>query len=345
MIVGIDAGNSTTIAYYEGDKGQGTTLIIPSDIAPGSLIAFEQTQQRSPSTKKGEHILTHAGADLYVGTLAQDHARWSSAGLGDNARYWAGHCKRLILTALAGLALPEREPIALATGMPFLLWADKSNQKRVIESLKGKHTIVYNAKERSFVIDRVLVLPEAGAALAAIPAVNGAGAGADRAILDIGGRTIDGYYSRAGAPAIDMCFSDTIGLQDIKDALQQKVTPKARPLGSGELDRIVYAASVGAALPVLYHAGQTVSYEQELSEAIDSVADRIIARAGQAWGSGLHTGPLAGAAAQIDVIGGGARLFAPRLAQRIPHATMAPDPHLCNALGFYRAGVEKWGNA
>lgn len=346
IIVGVDAGNSTTVAYWEQGKGQGTTLIIPSDIAAGSLLAFEQTHQRSPKSENDEHIMEHEGASVYLGKLATQQSAWSSAALGDNTRYWTGHTKRLILAALAALGLTGDDPIYLATGMPFTLWKEKENQKRVIASLKGKHHIVYNGNERSFQIDRVLVLPEAGAALAAIPSRNGTSPESERAILDIGGRTIDGYYARAGQPVIARCFSDTIGLQDVKDLLQQRMSERARPLAAHELDSIIYAASVNhTTMPVVYHAGQMIDYASELQAAVSETAARIVARASQAWGNGLHTGALAGAAAQIDMIGGGAHLFAGALKEHMPHAVVQPDPHTANVHGFYQAGVEKWGKA
>jgi hypothetical protein len=345
-IVGIDPGNSTTIGYYEQGKGQSTSVVIPSEIAAGSLLAFEQTHQRSPKTQSEEHVMEHDGASVYVGKLATQQSAWSSAALGDNTRYWNGHAKRLILAALAALGITGDDPIHLATGMPFVLWKDKEHQKRMITSLKGTHQITYNGNERSFRIDRVLVLPEAGAALAALPSRNGTSPESERAILDIGGRTIDGYYARAGQPVIARCFSDVIGLQDIKALLQDRISTRARALAGHELDSIIYAASVKhTSMPVVYHAGQQIDYTSELDAAIREVASRIASRASQAWGNGLHTGALAGAAAQVDLIGGGARLFAGVLQQHMPHAVLAGEPHMANVHGYYRAAVEKWGKA
>jgi len=331
-IVGFDPGNSeaTLIAGKN-------TCTIPSYIGSGSLDELRRIRGGAgrDGLEQGEYVLECDGRSLFVGALALEQTRDASSARGDVSRYWNGHTRRLLLT-LAAAALPRAETsIRVVTGLPVQVWS-KETVKQVQQSLVGEHHFTLNGRQRGLTVEGCLVMMEGAGALAA----HGLGTDVPQAVIDVGGRTTDLFWALGQKPDISRCDGLPVGIEKAGDQLSAAVLLEyGRTLRRSEVRAQLRAYANDTAAPPLFADGSRLHLNGHVASAIDAVADEIATFVAQAWGEG-ERGKVAGEAARVLLIGGGAYYVQRQLQHLIAHLDVPRHPELANAQGCFAVGQQ-----
>lgn len=331
-IVGFDPGNSeaTLIAGKN-------TCTIPSYIGSGSLDELRRIRGGAgrDGLENGEYVLESDGRSLFVGALALEQTRDATSARGDVSRYWNGHTRRLLLT-LAAAALPRAETsIRVVTGLPVQVWS-KETVKQVQQSLIGEHHFILNGRPRTLSVEGVMVLMEGAGALA----VHGISKDVPQAVIDVGGRTTDLFWAQGQKPDISRCKGLSTGIEKAGDRVSAAVLLEyGRTLRRSEVRAQLRAHAAGTAAPPLFADGAPLHLNGHVTSAIDAVADEIATFVAQVWGEG-ERGKVAGEAARVLLIGGGAYYVAAQLQRLIARLDVPRHPELANAQGYLAVGQQ-----
>lgn len=331
VILGFDPGNSeSTLAWRSGAAVRHMTA--PSFVGTGSLEELRRVRGGAggDGLQKDEIVLVHQGASYFIGRLALEEARDARAARNDISRYWNGHTLRLLL-ALAGQAGISGS-IRIMTGLPISAWTIE-NKRAIQRALVGTHAYTLNGRDRTLTIDAVGVMMEGAAALASHVIRE-----APHAVIDIGGRTTDLFWSHGTKPVTQFCHSENAGVEKIADALRQEILERyQRELRPHELRSILRAYVTNDPMPTLYARGKELILNGSVSAAIGAASQQVLSYVAQEWSD--DRGVVAGAAAKVLLIGGGAYFFADALRAIIPHLEVVRSPELANALGYLAIGL------
>lgn len=331
IIVGFDPGNSeSTLTWRQGAAIRNNT--IPSFIGSGRLEEVRRVRSATVGggVQKDEIALIHQGASYFVGQLAIEESRDASAARNDVSRYWGGHTLKLLLALVAQANISGG--LRVMTGLPVSAWTP-GNKKQVQRSLIGEHTFIVNGKERTITVEAVGVMMEGAAVLASYPVLD-----APQAVIDIGGRTTDLFWSQGVRPVARNCHSVEIGVERIADLLRQEITEAyQRDLSAQEVRGILRAHITGEPPPHVYNRGRELVLNGSVSAAVSAVGQQIVSAVTQQWGD--DRGVTASEAARVILIGGGAYYFADPLHAAIPHIETARSPEIANALGYLTVGL------
>ena len=335
QVVGLDAGNSeATLTFVPGKAGSALTL--PSYVGSGNLVELLRIRSGAGAEKleSGEYVLELGGRSTFVGQLAIEQSRDATAARGDVSRYWNGHTLRLLCT-LVGAALKGDMALRVVTGLPVSVWS-KAAAKQVQQALIGEHRFVLNGKARRIVVEGVMVLMEGAGALAK----EGSGEDVPQAVIDVGGRTTDLFWTQGMRPQQERCKAAPIGIEKAGDLLcsgfQQRY---GRELRRVELRGVFRALASGQPLPPLFVDGKRVDVLSDARAAIAAVGEEIASYVAASWNSG-ESGKVASDAARVLLVGGGAHYIAPQLKAIIPHIETPKHPELANAQGYLGVGMQ-----
>lgn len=331
-IVGFDPGNSEA-TLIAGQR----TCTLPSYTGLGSLDELLRVRGGASrgGLESGEYVLESDGRSLFVGALALEQTRNATSARGDVSRYWNGHTRRLLLT-LAGAALPRGETsIRVVTGLPVQVWS-KETVKQVQQSLVGEHHFMLNGRARGLTVEGCLVMMEGAGALAA----HGTGTDVPQAVIDVGGRTTDLFWALGQKPDISRCDGLPVGIEKAGDQLSAAVLLEYnRTLRRNEVRGQLRAYASGNDAPPLFVNGVQLHLNGHVASAIDAVADEIATFVAQTWGEG-ERGKIAGEAARVLLIGGGAYYMVRQLQRLIQHLDVPRHPELANAQGYFAVGQQ-----
>jgi hypothetical protein len=333
IILGGDFGNSETSVAYR--KGRGVQhLTFPSYLGSGNYAELIRVRRGAGGTgdlEEDEFALSHRGANLFVGRLALEQARDATTGRGNAARYSNGHTLRLLLTACAKL-FREDVTIRLITGLPVGLFSEEE-KARVRASLCGTHTVVFNGRERTIVVEAVGVMMEGAAVLhdVALEAVN-------QCVIDIGGGSTDLFWANGRKPRYERCVGYGEGVEKIGEHLRasvQAISGVGRRLSDDELRRVLRAYAERQSLPPLHTRGKPLTINGELEAAVRAVGEELSTFVGRAW---ADADGVASSAAYARLIGGGAYYLKPILKGAIPHLSVPEHPERANAVAYLAIG-------
>lgn len=331
LILGFDPGNSeTTLTWRSGAIVK--HLTIPSFIGSGRMEELRRVRSATSGAglQKDEIVLVHRGISYFIGQLAIEESRDASAARNDVSRYWNGHTLRLLLALAAQANISNT--VRVMTGLPVSAWTTE-NKRLIQRSLIGEHRYVVNGKERTLTIDAVGVMMEGAAVLASYPPAD-----VPQAVIDIGGRTTDLFWSHGVRPVAQNCSAVEIGVERAADILRQETTEVyQRDLNPQETRAILRSHVTGEAPPRIFNRGKELVLNGSVGAAVSAVGGQIISYVTQQWGD--QRGATASEAARVILIGGGAYYFADALREAIPHIEVPRSPELANGLGYLAVGL------
>lgn len=331
QIIGFDPGNSeSTLTWKVGASSRHVTL--PSFIGSGRLEEIQRVRSASGSgmLAKDELVLHFAGATYFVGRLAIEESRDADAARNDVSRYWSGHTLRLLLALAAHANISG--VVRIMTGLPISAWTAE-NKRLVQRSLCGTHSYAVNGKERSLTVEAVGVMMEGAAALASYDATPDV----PQAVIDVGGRTTDLFWAMGVKPVARLCSAEEIGVEKAGDLLRDgTLAAHKRELSPQEIRDTLRAHATQGPPPRIFKGGKEIILNGAVDSAIESVGQQLASYVARQWGD--DRGSVAGNAAKVLLIGGGAYYFSDALKAAIPHLEVARSPELANALGYLAIG-------
>lgn len=330
IILGFDPGNSeSTLAWKSGAALKHVT--VPSFIGSGRLEELQRVRSAAESggLQKDEIVLHYAEMPYFVGRLAIEESRDASAARNDVGRYWSGHTLRLLLALAAQAGISGA--VRIVTGLPVSAWTAE-NKQRVQRSLIGRHEYAVNGKERTLIVEAVGVMMEGAAALTRYTVDD-----VPNAVIDIGGRTTDLFWSQGVKPIAQFCHAKEIGVEKAGDLLRQgALDVYGRDLSAREVRSILRAHITKEPAPRIFMDGKELALNGAVAAAIDGVGRQIVSYVTEQWGD--NRGRPAGDAARVVLIGGGAYYFAEALHNVIPHLDVPASPEFANAFGYLAVG-------
>lgn len=335
-IIGFDAGNSESTLTTQ-ISGKGTSLTIPSYLGSGNLDELLRVRGGAgvESLASNEYVLEFGGRSSFVGQLALEQARDGSSARGDVSRYWNGHTLRLLLTLCGAVLKPSTMAVNVVTGLPVAVWS-KETVKKVQAALNGTHKFVLNGRTRTLIVESVMVMMEGAGALAAY----GAAEDVPQAVIDVGGRTTDLFWAQGMRPDVSRCAGLPVGIEQAGDQLCAGfLRAHDRELRRTELRGVFRAHAGTGTAPAIFAGGKPIHLNGEVGAAIDAVADQVASFVATIWRSS-ERGSVAGEAARVLLIGGGAHYLATQLKELIPHLEVPKNPELANAQGYLAVGLQ-----
>lgn len=336
-IVGFDPGNSEATLTTASGQGRGTTLTIPSTIGGGDWAELQRVRggAGTDGLAAGEYCLELDGRAQFVGTLALEQSSDASTARGDVGRYWSGHTLRLLLTLAGTLLRTPEAQLRVVTGLPVQSWS-RDTVRRVQQSLSGSHRYLLNGRPGVLHVEGVLVVMEGAGSLAA----HGLAEDAPQAVVDVGGRTTDLFWAQGMRPVLPRCAGVPIGVEKAGDLIARQFHHRyGRTLLPAELRGAMRAVASGEAEPAIFVDGARVALHEEVAQALSGLGEEIASFVAQTWRSS-EQGKVAGEAAQVLLIGGGAHYVARPLRQLIPHLSVPRQPELANAQGYLALGLQ-----
>lgn len=278
QVIGFDPGNSeSTLTWKAGAVQRHAT--IPSFIGSGRLEELKRVRSGAGAgtIDKDELVLEHNGTSHFVGKLAVDESRDASAARNDVGRYWNGHTLRLLLALAAHAGISG--PVRIMTGLPVSAWSLESKHQ-VQRALCGRYTYRVNGKHRHLEVDAVGVMMEGAAALA-----SGVVEDVPQAVIDIGGRTTDLFWSQGVRPITARCSADAIGVERVGDVLRQEVLEThQRDLKPNEIRSILRAHAMHTTPPRLFSSSKELELNGSIAAAVATVGDQIASYVAAQWG-------------------------------------------------------------
>jgi len=342
IVVGFDAGNSTTISIATVGE-QRHVLLMPSFVGSGYLSELLRVRGGSDITDalaQDEYVLEIGHDSFFVGELATRESADADSQRGNIERYWNGHALRLLLTSVAGMFDDEHLTLRIVTGLPVAVWS-QPRVRVVQQSLIGTHHVTFNGVPRIITIDSVVVLMEGAGATFAYGVPN-----APQGVIDIGGHTTDLYWSVGARPVQDRCRGFDIGIEKGSNYLSEGVERQyGRPLSPDERIRVLNAFANRSEMPRLYAAGQPITLNGIVTDAVRRVGEEVVSIVSRTWRTMNQSG-IALEAEQVLCVGGGARYVGSMLQARMPHLVIPPSPEMANAEGYalfgQRMTEERW---
>lgn len=332
QVLGFDPGNSeSTLAWKVGAVQRHIT--IPSFIGSGRLEELQRVRSAAgyDALGKEELVLHYGGVPAFVGRLAIEESRDATAARNDVSRYWNGHTLKLLLTLAAQANIAGS--VRIMTGLPVSAWTTE-NKKAVQKALCGDYHYSVNGKERTLTIEACGVMMEGAAALASYEAAPNV----PQAVIDVGGRTTDLFWALGVKPVARLCTAEDIGVERAGDHLRQGALAKhKRDLSPHEIRDTLRAHVTGDTPPRIFKNGKEILLNGAVSDAIAAVGQQLVSYVSRIWGD--ERGAVAGEAARVLLIGGGAYYFGDVLKQVIPHLETSRHPELANALGYLAVGL------
>jgi plasmid segregation protein ParM len=338
VVVGFDPGNSeATLLLTTGTRN--SVLTIPSYIGAGSLDELRRIRGGSGKQDKldvGEFVLETAERSMFVGRLALEQSSGASSARGDISRYWHGHTLHLLMVLGGTLIKDTTFSLRVVTGLPVNVWNKQTTVAAVQRSLCGTHTFTLNGRERTMMVEGVLVMMEGAGALAAY----GSAEDVPQAVIDTGGRTTDLFWARGMQPVLPRCAGFALGVEQVGDALADWFrTRYERELAPHELRALLRAYAQKEPPPPLYADGAPVILNGELQAFASAVGGDIRREVSRLWRSS-EQGKVAAEAARVLYIGGGPYFFRELLRPIIPHLEVPRAPELANAQGYLAVGQQ-----
>lgn len=332
QVIGFDPGNSeSTLTWKAGAVQRHATL--PSFVGTGRLEELQRVRSASGNGGLGkeEIVLHHEGMPYFVGKLAIEESRDADSARNDVSRYWTGHTLRLLLALAAHANITGA--VRIMTGLPISAWTAE-NKRKVQQTLCGLHRYSVNGKDRHLVVDAVGVMMEGAAALASYEA----SPDVPQAVIDVGGRTTDLFWAMGVKPVTRLCSAEEIGVEKAGDLLRDgTLAAHKRELSPQEIRDTLRAHATQSAPPRIFKGGKEIVLNGAIDAAIDAVGQQLVSYISRQWGD--DRGSVAGNAARVLLIGGGAYYFSPALKAVIPHLETARNPELANALGYLAIGL------
>lgn len=147
MIVGVDAGNYQVKVVHK--KG---VDIFPSDIGEYRERNFEQ------KFSDNDMVVEYEGKKYFAGTLAKYESEFCSTMMGESKAHFDFKLRVLIALHRVGCNIYQ-----IIVGQPIATHT-KAEKQKMKDALLGHHSIIINGIKREFVIERVEVAAEGGAA-------------------------------------------------------------------------------------------------------------------------------------------------------------------------------------
>jgi len=316
MNIGLDLGYSAVKAVSGARR-----VTFPSVVGDIQKARFSLNGARD-----GDIILTEPEPVL-VGLGAIEQSRFLRR---REDRGWVNSSEwyHLALAALTELTTATNAEMVIVTGLPVSFYDDKDIPRA---RLLGDHRTARDGRRaQSFKVVDCRVIPQPfGALLAA--SLDDRGRIRDQAlatgavgVVDVGGKTTNLLSVNRLAEINKETASISAGAWDVARAVRFYLDGTCPNLDL-EDHEVMDAVLAGR---VRYY-GEPVNLEPTIEAALEPMAEKVIAEAGQLWNG----------AAGLDVImvtGGGALLLGPKICEHFPHARVVKEPLWANALGFWR---------
>jgi PRTRC genetic system protein D len=315
MNLGIDLGYSA-VKLAAGQR----RVTFPSVVGTPELGRFSLGGQE-------QNIVLTTPAHVLVGEGAMTQSRFVNR-REDRAWIESDEYYHLFLAALTELSTATVVELLLVTGLPVAFYGDKAVLR---ERLMGVHKITRESRHaQTFKVSDCRVIPQPfGALLAAALDDRGRIDNHDLAtgsvgVIDVGGKTTNLLSVKRLAEIGRETESVSVGAWDVVRAVRAFLADRCPNL---ELrDHQVIEAIVSR--QVRYY-GQPVDLGPVIDDALEPMANQVIAQATQLWNGGA-------ALDAILVAGGGALLLGARLKAHFRHAQVVADPVFANAEGYWK---------
>ncbi len=316
MNVGIDIGYSSVKAVVGHRR-----ISFPSVVGTPDRARF------SLNGHAADIVLDLPDGSWLVGQGAVEQSRFLNR-REDRAWIESDEYYRLVLAVLTEVTTATVVDLLVVTGLPVAFYSDKATLR---DRFLGEHRATREGRRSQvFRVVDCRVIPQPFGALLA-EALDDRGRIVDQdlatgavGVVDVGGKTTNLLSVNRLAEIARETASVNVGAWDVARVVHDYLTEQCPNL---ELrDHQVVEAII--ARQVKYY-GQPVDLSPVVDEALEPMADQVIAQATQLWNSG----------ASLDAIlvsGGGALLLGPYLKRHFRHARIVNDPVFANALGYWR---------
>jgi plasmid segregation protein ParM len=272
---------------------------------------------RSAYTKSGITM----GSSAFITIDGVDY----SVGAGDrNIQFDKSDSEMNKVTTLTNLALTGSDDYYLVVGLPISqLKSQKDKFKKMILGYNNCE-VIYKDKPFKFQINDVLVMPQGIGALLSLQDVSG-----NIIIFDFGGMSIDIAYLEImyGNPILHKYDTWMQGIQKIYSKIINQVNEKYNLAYD-----IQYAENILVNGLTIY--GEKVSNDF-LIPTLKQYLNPIIKEFQLNYPS---------TSTQIYLCGGSAIIFYELFKQYFPSVKLMPNSQFSNALGYYKVGLQKFGN-
>jgi len=315
MNLGLDLGYSAVKAV----AGQ-RRKTFPSVVGTPEVARFSLGEQE-------ESIVLTVPAHVMVGRCAMAQSRFVNR-REDRAWIESTEYYHLFLASLTEITSATAADLLLVTGLPLAFFGDREDLR---SRLIGTHKVTREGRHaQMFRVAECRVIPQPFGALLAT-ALDDRGRIADRematgsvGVIDVGGKTTNLLSVRRLAEIGRQTESISVGAWDIVRAVRGYLTDHCPNL---ELrDHQVSEAIL--ARQVRYY-GKPVDLSPIVEDALQPMANQVIAQATQLWNGGASLDA-------ILVAGGGALLLGPFIKAYFRHARIVADPVFANAEGYWK---------
>ncbi len=327
--LGIDVGNSETCGAIIVD-GKMFTDHIPSVTSHASSKRAHEFGIRKGLLFKDD------SAELYVGRLAMEQSYIVYSTMGDIERYTSIQSRRLMLTMAAHLlgnagATDGEFSLNVVTGLPVDTFINSPELRKSIKKLNGTYEFSLNGRDYTAHVNMARVLMEGAGAMA----TRSVDSDSINAVLDIGGRTTDLYVTRGQTPLEKLCTHKPIGVATASELINRSFEDeRGVRIDNLRLMDVLHAYARGGKLPPVKVDGKEVENMRELiRNALREVGEQIVSFVASVWNES-EIGKVASSFDSVVIIGGGAHYFKDVILRRIPHATVADNPEMSNAVGY-----------
>jgi len=320
--VGEDVGFGVTKAEAWIDD-EYRTITFPSVLGQAQTLDSYRTGIGGGRRTKARAIEV-GGLAYYVGQDALTHSR--AQGMRQD-RNRIGSDQELIL-ALAALAALDISDALIVTGVPVLWW---DHRRALVEKWTGRHAITYGGQQRIITIRQVKVVPQPlGGFYSWALGEDGTAQVPEAellkpyALLDVGWNTCDLTAVDQLRPVERWSGGEQVGIRKVAEIIRDMVQRQhGLTIDPHEADAAIHTRQVQV-------YGEPVDVGPAVDAALATVADQVLARATELWGSGERF-------KSVLIFGGGAALLGKRLLAAFPRNGLPlPDPGTANARGFAR---------
>lgn len=233
--------------------------------------------------------------------------------------------------------------IALMTGLPVEVMADKAQARETLRALRawmvGEHRFLVNGQQVTLTVTDVQVMAQPAGAFFAW-GLNDQGRWvrdkadlkAPVAVCDIGFNTLDLFTVESGEVIGRFTGGDTAGM---RRAAEQMIAQVQGQYGV-ELSLHEADALMRQRRPRLYVAQGEANLHPLASQALDTAAAGIVTFVERRWGNARQF-------AHILFTGGGAETLRDTLARQYPHGIVLPHAVTANAIGLARYAARVFG--
>lgn len=320
MNLGLDIGYSAVKAIAGGRP----PVTFPSVVGTPERARF------SLNDAAGSEIFLELpdGATWLVGQGAVEQSRFVNR---REDRSWieSDEYYHLAMAAFTELTTATSIELLVVTGLPVAYY--QVDRDRLHDLFLGEHRAGRpGRRQQVFRVTDCRVIPQPFGALLAL-ALDDRGRIADQGlatgavgIIDVGGKTTNLLSVNRLAEIARETASVNVGAWDVARAVRDHLTVACPDLALR--DHQVIEAVIRR--QVNYY-GDTVDLGAVVDEALEPMAEQVIAEATHLWNGGASL-------KAILVSGGGALLLGPAIKRRFRHAQVVEDPVFANALGYWR---------